>query len=440
MNCKIVKMSEGNIKSVLIVGCGIFGLASALEFAQKGYKVTAIDVYKPPSPWSASCDYNKIVRAEYQNEIYSQLSIEAIELWKTDPKFKGIYNNCGRIMITPISFKGRKEFERIGIENLHKLGKALDIEYFKGNEKLSNRFPFFKYNGLKSNEESKFNPYGGLAHSSNAMIAVYEEAKKLGVNFIFGDNGYAKSISNNNGITSIITKSGLKLTADNIIVSLGANTGSLIDLKNQQSATGLFVTFIKLTDEEYLNFKDCPVLFDAEMGYFFPPDPETKLLKIALPGIGSCNKVKDLHSPNKLISLPRFKNLNPNDTIPKHGEIEAKLLLAKYIPELAYHKLINSKICWIGDTQNSDFIIDKVPSFKNLYVASGDSGHAFKFLPNIGKYIFAKVNGTLDLQLSKMWSWKNSTGFDPSKCSWRVSSYYPDISEIDFLREIKPKL
>ncbi|KAG0683895.1 hypothetical protein C6P40_004425 [Pichia californica] len=428
-------------KSVLIVGCGIFGLASALEFAQKGYQVTAIDIYEPPSPWSASCDYNKIVRAEYENDIYSKLSVEAIELWKNDPKFDGIYNNCGRVMITPMSFKGRQEFERIGIENLQKLGKALDIEYFKGGKKMSTRFPFLKYNSLKSDEQSKFNPYGGLAHSSNAMIAVYNEAKQLGVKFIFGDDGYAKSITEINGQAAVVCKSGKTYTSDNIIVGLGANTGRLIDLKDQQSATGLFVTFIKLTDDEYLKFKECAVLFDAEMGYFFPPDPKTKLLKIALPGIGSCNKVNDPHSlSNKKISLPRFKNLNPNDTIPKHGEIEAKLLLAKYIPELAYHKLIDSKICWIGDTQDSDFIIDLIPGYKNLYVASGDSGHAFKFLPNIGKYIVNKVEGKLDPTLNKMWSWKSGTGFDPSKCSWRVSNYYPDLSEIDFLKDVKAKL
>lgn len=424
--------------SVLIVGCGIFGLASALEFAQKGYEVTALDVYEPPSPWSAACDYNKIVRAEYDNMVYSELSVEAIESWKSDPKFNGIYHNCGRIMITPASFKSRQQFEKVGIENLQKLGKALDIEYFQGREKLAARFPFLKFNGLKKDEQSKFNPYGGFAHSSNAMVAVYNEATKLGVKFIFGDEGHASKVeTSNDGKPIVVTKNGSKFSADTVIVALGANTGSLVDLKSQQSATGLFVSFIKLTDEEFEKYKDMPVLFDAEMGYFFPPDPKTKILKVALPGIGACNNVVDPHNedPSKQISLPRFKNLNPTDTIPDHGEIQAKLVLAKYVPELAYHKLIDCKICWIGDTQGSNFIIDNVPGYDNLFVASGDSGHAFKFLPNIGKYIYEKVNGQLDPVLNDMWKWKEGNGFDPSKCSWRVSSYYPDISEINFFNE-----
>lgn len=433
----------GGKESILIVGCGIFGLASALELVQKGYDVTAIDVYEPPSPWSAACDYNKIVRGEYDNEIYSKPSVEAIELWKSDPKFKGIYNGCGRVMVTPTNFEARQKFEKIGIENLQKLGKSLDIEYFKGGEKVAERFPFLKYNLLGKEEQSKFNPYGGLAHSSNAMVAVYKEAKKLGVKFIFGDDGYAVKVDKlDDGKAVVITKSGLKLSADKIIVGLGANTASLVDLANQQSATGLFVTFIKLTDSEYEKFKDCAVLFDAEMGYFFPPDPETKLLKVALPGSGACNQVENPQSTTSgvKISLPRFKNLNPNDTMPVTGERAVRLLLAKYVPELAYHQLKDSKMCWIGDTEDSDFIIDNIPGYANLYVASGDSGHAFKFLPNIGKYVVKKLQGTLDPVLEKMWSWKESSGFDPNKCSWRLADAYPDVSEIEFFKESKAKL
>jgi sarcosine oxidase/L-pipecolate oxidase/L-saccharopine oxidase len=427
--------------SVLVVGCGIFGLASALEFAKNGYDVTAIDAYAPPSPWSAACDYNKIVRAEYGDEVYTKLSIEAIELWKNDPLFKGIYNNCGRVMITPRSFKARKEFEHIGIANMQKFGKAIDVEYFQGSEKLARRFNFLKYSSLKDDETSKFNPYGGLAHSSNAMVAVYEEAKKLGVKFIFGEAGYASKLETNcDGKPIIITKTGLELTADKIIISLGANTGSVVNLENQQSATGLFVTFIRLTDQEYEKYNDCAVLFDAEMGYFFPPDPETKLLKVALPGSGARNMVDNPHSTDSTISLPRFKNLNPEDTIPISGKREAKLLLAKYVPELAYHKLIDSKICWIGDTEDSNFIIDNIPGFENVYVAAGDSGHAFKFLPNIGKYIYKKINGNLDPKLTKMWSWKKSEGFDPAKCTWRLASNYPDLCEVKFLKELNSKL
>lgn len=41
----------------------------------------------------------------------------------------------------------------------------------------------------------------------------------------------------------------------------------------------------------------------------------------------------------------------------------------------------------------------------------------------------------LDSQLREI----GCTGFDPSKGNWGAS-YYPYISEIDFLKEIKPKL
>lgn len=426
-------------ETYLIVGCGVFGLATAVELAKRGYAVTAIDAFEPPSPWSAATDYNKIVRGEYDDEVYTKLSIEAIEAWKSDPKFKGIYNNCGRVMITPSSFKARIDYENAGIANLQRFGKSLDIEYFNGGEELSHRFEFLRYNSLREGETSKFNPYGGLAHSGNALRAVYKEARSLGVRFLFGDRGKAIHLLRRNGKTRIETKDGSHLTADKVLIALGANTARLLDLKNQQSASGLFVTFIKLTQGEYERFKDMPVLFDCEMGYFFPPDTETRLLKIALPGIGARNMQDTSYSSSK-VSLPRFKNENPTDTIPQHGVREAKLLLSKYVPELAYHRLLDSKICWIGDTQDSNFIIDSVPDCEDLFVASGDSGHAFKFLPNIGRYIADKLQGKLNDKMTQLWKWKESEGFDPARCGWRLNGGYPDLSEIKFHNENKPKL
>ena len=46
-------------------------------------------------------------------------------------------------------------------------------------------------------------------------------------------------------------------------------------------------------------------------------------------------------------------------------------------------------MCWYTDSLDNSFIIDYVPDYNDtLFVASGGSGHGFKFLPVLGKVNF----------------------------------------------------
>jgi sarcosine oxidase/L-pipecolate oxidase len=62
---------------VAIVGGGAFGLSTALELSNKGY--TNITVFEKdeniPSRWSAANDLNKIMRAEYEDDFYTNLAV-----------------------------------------------------------------------------------------------------------------------------------------------------------------------------------------------------------------------------------------------------------------------------------------------------------------------------------------------------------------------------
>lgn len=62
---------------IAIIGGGAFGLSTALELSSKGY--TNITVFEKdeeiPSRWSAGNDLNKIMRAEYEDEFYTNLAV-----------------------------------------------------------------------------------------------------------------------------------------------------------------------------------------------------------------------------------------------------------------------------------------------------------------------------------------------------------------------------
>jgi hypothetical protein len=64
-------------RSILIIGAGTFGLSTAYHLAKAGYKnITVLEKASSiPPTLSAANDYNKIIRAEYEDPWYSELAL-----------------------------------------------------------------------------------------------------------------------------------------------------------------------------------------------------------------------------------------------------------------------------------------------------------------------------------------------------------------------------
>ncbi|GMG34715.1 unnamed protein product [[Candida] boidinii] len=127
--------------------------------------------------------------------------------------------------------------------------------------------------------------------------------------------------------------------------------------------------------------------------------------------------------------------------MPRECVVQAKQILGKYVPELAYHDLIDCKAAWVANTSDSNFLIDRVPDFLNVYVATGDSAHGFKFLPNIGKYIVQKLEGVLDPEISALWKWRKRVNVDIKQNRYRIVSEPIDLADIEWMQESsRPRL
>ena len=70
-------MGVSKNEHIAIIGGGAFGLSTAFELSQQGY--TNITVFEKdeeiPSRWSAANDLNKIMRAEYEDDFYTNLAV-----------------------------------------------------------------------------------------------------------------------------------------------------------------------------------------------------------------------------------------------------------------------------------------------------------------------------------------------------------------------------
>jgi sarcosine oxidase/L-pipecolate oxidase len=80
------------------------------------------------------------------------------------------------------------------------------------------------------------------------------------------------------------------------------------------------------------------------------------------------------------------------------------------LPKFKEKELFNRSLCWCTDTADAALLICEHPQWKNFILATGDSGHSFKLLPNIGKHVVELLEGTLAADLAQAWRWRPGTG------------------------------
>lgn len=59
------------------------------------------------------------------------------------------------------------------------------------------------------------------------------------------------------------------------------------------------------------------------------------------------------------------------------------------------------------NSRKGDFLITHHPDHPNLFLATGGSGHGYKFLPVLGDKIVDAIEGKLEPELQELWKWPN---------------------------------
>ncbi|KAK5626382.1 hypothetical protein RRF57_002097 [Xylaria bambusicola] len=114
----------------------------------------------------------------------------------------------------------------------------------------------------------------------------------------------------------------------------------------------------------------------------------------------------DKSKPKAVISQPRTHLTDPSLNIPAEGAADLRRALRRMIPWLGDRPFFETRLCWYTDTPTGDWIIDYHPSYKKLFVATGGSGHAFKFLPVLGEKVVDCLLGRHPQKFQEKWMWK----------------------------------
>lgn len=359
---------------ILIVGAGTWGTSTALHLVRRGYRnVTVLDSHPIPSAISAGNDVNKVISSgQYSKrkdeiEVNETLGNEAFEAWNNDPLFKPFYRDTGLLMAACT----KAGLERLAVRvrpdssshpNLLELTKPAEFRALAPRGVLQGDFPGWRGFYMPSGE--------GWAYARDALVAAAREAQRLGARFIAGtpQGKVVTLIFENDDVKGAVTADGNIWTAHQTILCAGASANQFLDFKQQLRPTAWTIAHIALSPDERALYKNFPVIFNIEKGFFFEPDEERGEIKICDEHPGYTNMVKSANGAT-VQSIPFEKT-----QVPKASEARIRSLLSETMPQLANRPFSFARICWCADTANREFIIDRHPQRPSLVLGCGASG------------------------------------------------------------------
>lgn len=340
-----------------------------------------------------------------------------------------IYVNCGNYHLGDNEVPN--PFEQQSIENLTKAGMG-HTQYLLGeqDEVARAKADGFDYavDPFNLSKEGTYQGYfdavGGVVYADKACRYALHLAQSLGVKFILDQkSGNFERLHERNGkAVGIVTADGKTHNAELTILALGGWTPSAIpEMDGLCETTAGSIAMLQLPRGSPLTQKFSPERFpvwhyktrggaDGNL-YGFPVD-ERGIMKLGYRGTKYTNP--SIQPNNKVRSVPITKWTSPSITgLPEKSTQVIRGFLDTHMPELRQNgiDITSTRLCWYTDSFDNHFVVDAVPSRRGVMVATGGSGHAFKFLPVLGKFVADRIEA-IESDMLKRWEWRQIENAD----------------------------
>jgi glycine/D-amino acid oxidase-like deaminating enzyme len=352
-------------KSYLIVGAGVFGVSTAYHLIQKYPKasITIVDrdAYDADSRVAASWDWNKVVRADYDDLVYCQLGIEAQDVFRSDPLWKPYFHETG------IYWMCRSDYAQDVLDNYKKLGRRADLAAVPVDEakKLyGGLFEDADYTGVK---EVLVNKTSGWAAAGDCLIAITKEVLRLGVKYVTAEVT-GLEFDGQGRCTGVTTPNGDALKASHVVLCTGAYTPKLLELSAASTgkkdlsagprivAGGITTGMTTLDEQSYSRFASMPVGvqgYTAKQGPFIGSLPPTKDKELKWWGQTIFKNTREV-LPGRLISMPPAAADYAQWDV--SGRLKEDIDHANHVfygKKGVTWKMEKHRICWYVDTHSS---------------------------------------------------------------------------------------
>jgi glycine/D-amino acid oxidase-like deaminating enzyme len=363
--------APGASARVVVVGAGAFGGWTALFLRRSGAKVTLVDTWGPGNSRASSGGETRVIRATYgPDRIYVRMTARSLALWRENEKRWGrrLYHRTGALWMV-----GKEDrYEKSALPVLREEGI--------GHEELTaaeaaKRYPQIQMDGI---EWAIFEKDAGYLTARLACAAVLE-------GFLAEGGEYRQASASpaaieNGRLTGVDLSDGTRLEADVYVFACGPWLGNVFP--------DVLGDFIHPTRQEVFFFgtpagdsrfseETFPVWIDRGKKIFYGvPGNQWRGFKLADDTRG-----------------PAFDPTSGERTVSAEGLRAAREYLGFRFPALRGSPLVEARVCQYENSEDQNFIADRHPRARNVWLVGGGSGHGFKHGPAMGELVAANVLG-----------------------------------------------
>jgi len=358
------------VHDVAVVGAGVFGSWTAWHLQRAGQSVALLDAYGPASSRASSGGETRILRMGYgPEELYTRWAWTSLAQWKALAARTGerLFHETGVLWMA----HDEDARSRATLDTLARAGvphERLD------RSQLELRWPQIAFGDVTWGIHE---PRGGALMARRSVQALAGEVARRG-----GDvrTAAVRPPAGQGRLADVVLSDGTVVRARSFVFALGPWLGKLFpDLL----ADRIFPT-------------------RQEVFYFGPPAGDARFAPPAFPAwidfVDEVYGIPDIEARGFKLAPdahgPRFDPDTGERRVSAEGIAAARAFLARRFPALKDAPLVASEVCQYENTSNGDFLVDRHPSWENVWLVGGGSGHGFKHGPALGEYAAARVLGT----------------------------------------------
>lgn len=341
---------------IIIIGAGIVGLSTAYALLKQGKRpVTLLERAAVDHAGGTSHGFSRLLRFEYGPDIfYSRMVQLSLERWKQLEVVSGraLYTPTGVLVI------GSREdgFTCASYQVAQELG--LPVDYLSAKE-CHRRFPQF---AVQAHNAITYNAEGGILHASTCLQTLRDLVLAMGGAIVEAARVTRILYGDARRPLQLALASGQVIAADRVLVAAGPWLHHLLPEVELP---------VRITRQHLLYFGGLPVPGYAAGA--FPAFLAGNLY--GFPIHRGCNGWV------KAASHDFGYTVSPDDRALPDWTVIARIReqLATVLPALRHAPLVRIDSCVYDVSPDEHFILDRLPADPRIVLATGLSGHGFKF-------------------------------------------------------------
>ncbi len=374
----------------VVVGLGAMGAAAVYHMARRGGRVIGLDQYTPPHSLGSTQGESRVTRqAIGEGAAYVPFVLRSHELWRELEAETGrtlLTQNGGLILAAggkTAGLHGKPNF----FEQTLRTAEAFHIPHERLTAAdINARFPAFSLSG---DERGYYEPGAGFVRPEACVEAQLERAKSLGAVLAYNEQ-VLEILPQPSGRGVTIRTEREVYRAEKVIVGAGAWVSQLLPSLRASLSVYRQVMY-------WFRVRENPALFSPERFPVFIWEQDRGGSGIY--GFPALNETGDLV---KAASETYLETTTPEtvDRSVSEAEIEAmhRQNIAPFFPALST-ECAATRVCLYTAAPDARFLLDALPEFPQVFVASPCSGHGFKHSAAIGEALAqwaAEEKPTLD--------------------------------------------